>query len=77
MQMITFWKEFYLLDFPISTFSRTDTFDGAISLKISKMLFYGFDRKAYLPGKERCAQLAIFWKQGNDFLPTFSSYLPT
>lgn len=66
-----------LFYFPVAAFGWTDALDDAIGFEVGEMLFYRFGRYANLFGKCNSAQLAIFRKHCNDFLPTFCEFLPT
>ena len=62
---------------PIPTFGGADALNDAGGFEVGKMLLDGFGRDAYLYCKSSGTQRAIFCQQGNDFLPTFYSFLPT
>lgn len=56
---------------PIPSFGRANALNDAGGFEVGKVLLYRFCRDAHLAGKRNGTQLAIFGKQGNDFLPTF------
>lgn len=53
------------------SFGGANALNYAIGFKVCKVLLYRFCWDAHLVGKRNGTQLAIFGKQGNDFLPTF------
>ena len=59
------------------SFGGANALNYAIGFKVCKVLLYRFCRDAHLAGKRNGTQLAIFGKQGDDFLPTFHRFLPT
>ena len=61
----------------IPTFGGADALNDASGFEVGKLLLDGFGRDAYLYCKSSGTQRAIFCQQGNDFLPTFCSFLPT
>ena len=62
---------------PIPTFGGADALNDTSGFEVGKMLLDGFGRDAYLYCKSSGTQRSIFCQQGNDFLPTFCSFLPT
>ena len=62
---------------PIPSFGGANALNDTSGFKVCKVLLYRFCRDAHLVGKRNGTQLAIFGKQGNDFLPTFYGFLPT
>ena len=61
----------------MSSFGGANAFNDASGFEVGKVLLYRFGRDAHLAGKRNGTQLAIFGKQGDDFLPTFHGFLPT
>lgn len=53
------------------SFGGANALNDAGGFEVCKVLLYRFCRDAHLAGKRNGTQLAIFGKQGNDFLPTF------